>query len=462
MKRKNLKMVSLLLVALLVVMFVGCSSDSKQDLAGSQNQNKVQDSDNKQNADSNQQDTDQQEDNGEIRLAIYVDLNDEGVHYSVKMKEIIEEFEQTTGIKVNAEMVPFDQLESKLIITNNGGNPVDVSYISSQKLSSLVNAGALMPLDDYIKESFTEEDLNDFSPVEKAATTSALDGKKYAQLLSIHSRLMYINTNIIPEDRIPTTWDELVEVGKEVTKPEENIYAFVANLNKHYGAVEQVIAPFIWTAGGRIADDNGNLVTNSPEALEAIQFLSDIVNVHGIAPKSIYTADGTQVRDMFTSGNIGIIIDNPAEMNVWRETDFAKEGKLTWAPLPTKDKDGKSYNFSNGFALAIPTNAANPDKAWEFIKFMSSSEIQLKHSLAEGGAPTRISSREHETYDTDWWQFVFDNMDKNGRSMDPLVYYQEGLETVATVAVSYFLDPSQDLQKLMDDAVNNFNEKYNK
>ena len=440
MKKSIHRIIAFLLVGMLILAFVGCGT-SQDKTAGGDNQDKNGDG----------------KDKGEIRLGIYVDLNDKEDSYAAAVAEMVKEFEEETGIKVKPELVPWDQLDSKLIISNNGGNPVDVSYMSAQKLGSLVNAGALKALDDYIAQDYTEEELEDFSPAEKAATTSALDGKKYAMLLSIHSRLIFVNTNIIPEDRIPKTWDELIEIGKEVTKPDENVWAFLPAMAKHYGNVEQTVAPFIWSAGGRIADDNGNLVVNSPEALEAIEFLSDMVNVHKITPEAAYTVDGSQIRDMFAGGNIGMTIDNPAMMTIWRDTDFAKEGKLKWAPIPYKEK---SQNFVNGFGLAIPSKAKNPDGAWKFIEFISRPENQIRHSLAEGGAPIRISSRDNEAYDTDWWKFVFENMDENGRAMDPLVYYQEGLDAVITAAVSYFMNPDQDLQKLMDDAVNNFNNKY--
>lgn len=256
--------------------------------------------------------------------------------------------------------------------------------------------------------------------------------------------------------------DELVKIGQQVTNKEKGIYGFGFWGSKHYGSCELVIGPYTWDRGGSICDKDGVATFNSPQAMEAIQFLSDCVHKYKISPESVFTADFTEIDNAFQAGNIAMIINGTYQSPTYfAKAQFAKDGNIGWAPIP--GKEGPSPNFANGWALGIPAKAKNVKGAWEFIKFFETPEVQLEHSKIEGGAPTRKSAWSDETFKDDMHKFFFDNLDKNGHPMDPLVYYQEGLEALNLAALGYFLDPAADLKKLLDDSATAFNKKfYNK
>jgi len=378
--------------------------------------------------------------------------------FAVMMDEMLTEFENETGIKVEVENTPWEQLESKVVLTNEAGNPPDIAWISSQKLASLINADALLPLDDYVSETYTEEDLNDFASHEKAATTSALDGKKYLFLASIHTRYLWYNKDLVQTP--PTNWEELIEIGKQLTDPAKNQYGFGFWGNKHYGSVEIMYAPMIWSAGGRITDDNGRAVWDSPEAAEAVQFISDLVNVHKIAPESVLTQEITEIDKIFLAGNIAMILEGAyRKAAFWDLSDLGKAGKLGIAPMP--GKDGPAPMFINGWSLGIPKKAKHPDAAWKFIEFFNRTENQIKHALVKGGAPTRKSAWEDERFQGEYWDMTFEVLEKYSRPMDPIVYYQEGLDALNLAGLEYMLDPgSKDLKQLLEESARNFNTKY--
>jgi len=128
-----------------------------------------------------------------LKLAHYIDPANKDDVYGVAMTEIIQQFEAETGIKVDLETLPWDQMESKLVISNAAGETVDLSWVSSQKLASLVNAGALRPIDDFVA-TYDKKIMDDFSELEDKATVSELDGKKYLYLASMHTRMLWYNT----------------------------------------------------------------------------------------------------------------------------------------------------------------------------------------------------------------------------------------------------------------------------
>lgn len=438
----------MLVILMLLTVFSGCGS-SQNASSGSTTAIEKKDA-----SESVQPETKKVEETKSFKLAHFIDPTNKDDSYAQLIAGIISDFTKKTGIKVELETLPWDQLDSKLAITNAAGETVDLSWCSSQKLASLVNAGALMPLDKYAS---TLSDQSDFSEFEKKATTSALDGKKYMFLASIHSRLLWYNKNLVPEP--PKTWDELVNIGKKVTNKDKGIYGFGFWGSKHYGSIELIVGPAIWSAGGKISNNDGSAAFNSPEAEEAIKFLGDCVHKYQISPESVFTADFTEIDNAFQAGNIAMIVNGSYQYNTYMtKAAWAKDGKIGVAPIP--GKNGPGPNFANGWALGIPAKAKNPDTAWEFIKYFESPEVQVKHSLVEGGAPTRKAAWEDQAFKDDIHQFFFDNLSKNGHPMDPLVYYQEGLESLNLAALGYFLDPKADLKKLLDDQATAFNKKY--
>ena len=76
-----------------------------------------------------------------------------------KIYEVYEKFTEDTGIEIEYEIVPWDESESKLVIANQSGAAPDIALVSSQKLASLVNAGALQPMDEYIDRDLNRDDF---------------------------------------------------------------------------------------------------------------------------------------------------------------------------------------------------------------------------------------------------------------------------------------------------------------
>ncbi|MEG1926593.1 MAG: sugar ABC transporter substrate-binding protein, partial [Ruthenibacterium sp.] len=370
---------------------------------------------------------------------------------------LVKRFEEETGIDVVSEVIPGGELESKLVITNQSGEPAaDLFFVSSQKMASMVNAGALMCLDDYYAALPT---LSDFNQGALDSVTYAGDGKKYLMPVSIHGRGLWYNTDYVKE--APKTLDELVEVAKSVTKPEDGFYGLTFWGQKHYGTTELILGPLTWANGGKLANEDGSAAWNNEAAAKAIQFVSDAINVHKITPESVLTAEYDETAETFAAGNVAMIIDGTFRVTPFlKDSEIGKAGKVKFAPIP--GVDGPAPCFSNGWAMAIPTNSKQPDLAWKFMEFFATPETQIEHAKFEGGLPVLNSCYDDPAFKEYPFPEFNENINQNGRPIDPFVYYQEGLESLSVVNMSYALDPTQDLTALLEESANDFNNKYYK
>lgn len=368
--------------------------------------------------------------------------------------EVYEKFTEDTGIELELNVVPWDQTESKVVITNQAGSPSDIALVSSQKLASLVNSGALMSLDEMIDKDFKREEFSD--AVWNAGTYGG-DGKVYCILSSVHTRGLWYNTEYVKTP--PATWDELITTAQDVMKENENVWGFGFWGGKHYASGETAIAPFAWAGDGKLTEDDGSAAWANSEVADAVRFMSDCYNKYKITPETcMNVSDYNDITQQAAAGNIAMYLDGSYARNTLENSDYGD--KFDFAPIPAKTAGGSSPHFSNGWAWAIPSNAKNPDLAWEFIKWFNQKDIQIEHSLVEGGLPVTIEAQADEVYSEGLNKKFIDNVNANGRSMDPFVYYQEGLEALSVASATYCLDPNSDLDALLKESQDAFNEKY--
>lgn len=263
------------------------------------------------------------------------------------------------------------------------------------------------------------------------------------------------------QELTPETWDEVVEVAKKAMAENEGIYGFGFWGGSHYAAVELTIGPLTWAGDGQLSNpEDGSAAWANQEVADAIQFMSDCYNVHKITPEicmnvSDYSTDVTQ---QFAAGNIAMILDGSYIKSRLEASDNA--GNFGFVPYPAKTEGGSHPHFSNGWAWGIPRNAENPDLAWEFIKWFSQTDIQVQHSLVEGGLPIVKAAADDPAFSDELSPLFFDNL-QYGRSMDPWLYYQEAQETLAIAGATYCLDPEkQDLNALLQESQDQFNDQY--
>jgi multiple sugar transport system substrate-binding protein len=388
-----------------------------------------------------------------LTLLHYFDPNDTLDPYSVGFMALLEQFEEETGITVNLETVPWDEIESVLVMTNQSGNPTaDISWVGSQRLASLVNAGALLPLDDF----YESIDTSDFVDVVMESATHPATGSKYILQLSIHSRGLWYNREMVPTP--PATWDELVEMAIEANDPDNNVFGFVGGFPRAFAAIEVIAAPWAWSAGGYLANPDGSAAWDNDGVERALQFISDLHNVHGVMPESAFIIDRNDLTESFRNGNFAMTIDGTHALAAMMESELGQAGLIGFAPIP--GENGPAPGFTNGWSMAIPSNSRQPELAMEFMRFMIRPDIQIAHSKFDGGLPIINESFNDEFFTTGLYPEIISNVQENSGVMDPFVYYSEALNELAIVTASFALDPTQDLRQMLIDSAESFNRLY--
>jgi multiple sugar transport system substrate-binding protein len=178
---------------------------------------------------------------------------------------------------------------------------------------------------------------------------------------------MFYRTDLLKEagyDKAPDNWEELYEVSKKLAEREGN-YGISLMTNE----VQQFF-PFVWQNGGRILDDEGNIVVDSPEFIEAIEYYARFFK-EDISPKG----GGGNIIQEFASGYTPIYFSGPWMVSLTKQQTPQIDGKWDVALMPKKKS---RTSFIGGSNWVLFNTSKNKDDAWKFIEFMSSHDTQLE------------------------------------------------------------------------------------
>ncbi len=307
-------------------------------------------------------------------------------------KELVSQFESMNPtIKINMVSIPYGDYELKLKTEIVAGNPPDIMTIDSPNLALYANSGALISIDEYMK--------NEGNIVDIPLTT--LRGMIYEDEIFLSPIVesgvaLFYNIHLFKEAGVPLpssdpnepmTWDEVLDLAIKMNNPDDEIYGIDPAQGFSDGESPAYFKlPILWQFGAEVLSPDAKTADgylNSIEALEALQFYQDLYHKHKVSVVEL-------PPHPFVSGNLAMSV-----MGSWTVVDFEKnfpDFKLGEdygiAPLP---KEKHQVVPNGGWALGISSKSKYPDEAWEFIKFVTSFEGSKTYVELTGDIPARYS-----------------------------------------------------------------------
>lgn len=281
-------------------------------------------------------------------------------------------FQERTGAELDVQMVPWASAKEKFATAIAGGTTPDVAEVGTTWTPEFADAGALVDITDRVAADGLDADL-----VQGLVDAGTLDGSLYGMPWYAGVRSMIYNTEIFAEAGIepPTNWQEVVDAVAAIKESQPDVTPFPIP-----GSSEFSLYPWVWGNGGEVATQDGGTWTsqiNSPEAVEGIEFFTNLALEHDSSNVAAATWNEADVLAAFSQGNVGMAIQGswtPARI-VADAPDM--EGKFGAFVIPAKD-GGVAPSFLGGSHLGIFEGTENEDLSWEFVKMMSTGEFAQK------------------------------------------------------------------------------------
>lgn len=312
--------------------------------------------------------------------------------------ENLAEFEEATGIKVNLEIEEYANSNTKKEIELSGqSNAYDVVHTDTSLINRYASAGWVVALDDYIAAS-PDYNYEDF--YSSAANGLAVDGKIYGVPTSWSSCAMFYRADILEalNLEVPGTPEELVEVCKAIVASDYDIAPFVMRTRAGQGNNVQCWLYLAYAMGGGIFNaDQTALQLNSEASVKALELYKTLMNEY--APEGMMDAAYADAWTAFAQGRAAILFEDQGCTGFFQDPEKASADVIdNWdcAPIFGGVEGMPHPAFSHG--LAINAYSEKQDAAWEFIKWYTNEENQIRNAEAAYLATARMSSRAVDAY----------------------------------------------------------------
>jgi ABC-type glycerol-3-phosphate transport system substrate-binding protein len=244
-------------------------------------------------------------------------------------------------------------------------------------------AGAIAPLDDYVKNSLTPADLDD---VQKALLDSGRFSQYENRLLSFpFNRSIYVLYFNKPEltkagfPDGPKTWDDVTAACAKIVA-DMPCYAIQPSADS--------FMPVVWGRGGDvISPDFKKSLFNGPEGVAALAF--DVTNIKN---KTAYVSKGFDWQNDFGAKKVAMspVTTIAGDPFIAKAVNDAFE--IGMAPVPSAPGKPARSLFA-GTNLAIMTSTPEKQQAaWDFIKWLTETKQSAYWSVQTAYLPVRKSA----------------------------------------------------------------------
>jgi len=144
----------------------------------------------------------------------------------------------------------------------------------------------------------------------------------------------------------------------------------------------------LWSNGGDVIGADGAVTLDSIQALEAARFMYEVVHAHRLTSPELTTPDyGLHPEKGFWEGKAVFVTERPITTFGMFQQQSPLWESVGIAPHPRGPRGTCSVSFLGGWHYCIPKAARNPVTAAEFIRFMTSREVQKERAMRGGPLP---------------------------------------------------------------------------
>lgn len=300
-----------------------------------------------------------------------------GTEYPVAAQALVDKYNaEHPDVKVVYRSVPWTNWYETYVTAIASGSAPDISTGAGFQAVQFYDQGAILPLDDLVKEL----DTSDFAPGSLEAVQ--YDGHYVALPWAIDIRALFYRKDLLEAAGIavPTNWAELREAAKALT--DEGKYGLVSSGDS--GGMHWILTSAINNGGG-LFDKEGKAAITSERTQEALQFLADLRADGSVNPASVgYVND--DARGSFFRGEAAFLLSGPGLPD---QAGNVKEQIGIVPPLEGPHGDVGTISWVNN--IMVYSDTEHPAETLAFLKWWSENASTLWTEGHAGGLPARNS-----------------------------------------------------------------------
>lgn len=285
---------------------------------------------------------------------------------------IIEEYSQKhPETSIILELATYRDLKTVLAYQMTAGNPSDILNIDMPEVATFASLEYLLPLNDLVQK-IGEDDF-------KPGSIFKIGGSYYSVSYAGDGDALWIRRDLMEKYGVkkPETWDEWLQYSEKLTLDlngdgQIDIYGSVVPAGLS-GKAHDVMEEVTWAAGGQEFNRDFEVVYDSPESVQAVEFLGKLAKY---SPPGITTYSYWEVIDAFVTGR-GAMALYPGRVLGQLERNAPDLLEATDVVLLPKGPKFQS-NYLNWNSYAVSRITRNPKAAKDFLNFLVTGERAIR------------------------------------------------------------------------------------
>jgi multiple sugar transport system substrate-binding protein len=305
----------------------------------------------------------------------------------------LKKFQQQTGIKVNLEVIGWNNLYTRITNAVSSGSGPDVLNIGNTWAPTLQATGAFVPFDAKNMAAiggsakFVKSALATGGASGQTVTSVPVYGLAYGLY---YNKAMFKSAGLTP----PSTWEDMVADAKKLTKGSVHGFGLEAG-----SVTENVHFAFITALQNGATLYNGtkpNFATS--QVVDGVQRYLSLMSSGLVDKSNAQYSTGTEASADFAKGKVAMIINqNNADATLTANgMDASKYGVV---PIPAPKGGQPVASGVQGINLSIFKNTKNLSGALKFVKFMTSPAQQAYFGKPYASIPVLVGQK--ATFSTD-------------------------------------------------------------
>jgi multiple sugar transport system substrate-binding protein len=290
------------------------------------------------------------------------------------------------NVKINKECFPSGgDYGAEIFADAAAGNLPDIIFSADIFTAPFVDANALLDMEEYAKhdDTFKEDDV-----YESILGLGRVEGNPGLFMIpaSLDTVQMYYNKTMwqkagapLPSDK--WTWDDLVSACQMVQKANPDVKCIGIGTQDYGFDWWAYWVPWVRGYGGDVLSKDGKTSTlTSPEALAGLKAYTDLWAKDDIA----FPPGTTTVGNCFISQKCASVFHIPGNIKNFQE----KIGNsFEWDIQFTPSHPKGHFTGMGTFGFSIAKSTKHPQEAWDFVKYLASTEGQRVITSSQIGVP---------------------------------------------------------------------------
>jgi multiple sugar transport system substrate-binding protein len=359
-------------------------------------------------------------------------------HWQQVIVKYLPEFEELTGMRLEAEVLTQERLWSRLDSDLKVPGRVDVfSIVPALDSLRLHRAGQVQPVNGYLTDralTSSEYQWQDFLPTFRAAME--VEGAVLGPPVMVEHLSLLYRKDLFKQHQValPRTLDELEAAARLLHKKPMGPqgapgFGIVSRGQGPY--LTGIYASLLYSMGGTWFDDRRHSTLGGPQSLAALDWLRRVLGQY--APPDVSKYGWQEASSLFLDGRAAMYLEGSSIYPLIEESSNSRiVSQVGYAPFPGGSNGSAAVVAARG--LAIAKQSRTPEAAWLFLQWAGGPAMTRK-ALMHGVLVARHSTWQDKVARSEVPEDLAASLQEAGKHGNPhwappMVAITSGRETV--------------------------------